>query len=301
MIPKLTRREGGLLSASSPEVSVRNRHHSWCSDAQIAGDTFCENREDNPGRVESTLNLSLSWYAPRSWYISSTFLQVSYYCVWEPCRPGASTQKDRATLAEYLLGGKKTRDFSEFPTNYVQITQNANFCDIGPVWFGLIPNLRFYAPSHSILYLPSGFCFSVRTVKIYNPGQVEFTLNPSLEFQGPRPWCPASRPIHKRDELMDELNERNDEFHPQIEPMHSSLWRCPHLNYNSSLYSFRNQKNVFVDEFTLKFVGEFVDELIRLWCGWAFMLLCENRDDNRSRTSAGPQLHTSGSLFLRVW
>ena len=62
---------------------------------------------------------------------------------------------------------------------------------------------------------------------------------------------------------------------PRIEPMHCSLWGCPHLNYNSSPNLFRNQKIGFCGRIHTKFVWEFVDELIRLWCGWAFLLVSE--------------------------
>ena len=41
---------------------------------------------------------------------------------------------------------------------------------------------------------------------------------------------------------------------PRIESIHCCLWGHSHLNYNLSLNSFRNQKNGFVDEFTLNYL-----------------------------------------------
>ena len=46
------------------------------------------------------------------------------------------------------------------------------------------------------------------------------------------------------------IDQTNWWIGPWIEPMHCSLWECPHLNFNSSPNSSGTRKLFFVDEFT---------------------------------------------------
>ena len=77
------------------------------------------------------------------------------------------------------------------------------------------------------------------------------------------------RIIHTGDELTDELSKQTDEF---IHEWNQCILPYPHLNCNSSL----NQKSGFCGRIHTIVVWEFVDELIRLWCGWAFKVSDEN-------------------------
>ncbi len=52
--------------------------------------------------------------------------------------------------------------------------------------------------------------------------------------------------------------------------MHCCRWGHSHLNCNSSSNSFRNQKNSYWGWIHTKVICSVRDELIRLWCGWAF-------------------------------
>ena len=67
---------------------------------------------------------------------------------------------------------------------------------------------------------------------------------------------------------MGRIGEFVDELNQYIVPMGLFTLNLS-MNCNSSLNSFRNQKNASCGRIHTKLVHQFVDELIRLRCGWA--------------------------------
>ncbi len=97
------------------------------------------------------------------------------------------------------------------------------------------------------------------------------------------------------------IEQTNQWIRPQIEPMHCSLQGCSHLNYSLSPNSFRNKKSGFHGRIHTKFIWEFVDELIRLWCGWALRReYCRELQSKVSLTSANANEIRLRFCFLQI-
>ncbi len=85
---------------------------------------------------------------------------------------------------------------------------------------------------------------------------------------------------------------------PRIEPMHSSLWGCPHLNYNLSPNSVQEPEKCFLWMNSHQICLGIRGQLIRLWCGWALTLISPGADQSWKR-SARSACTTCSCSFLQ--